>query len=135
MPPGASPRYLTLAEVLDLHGRVVAQAGGAGGLRDLAAVESAVAQPRATFGGEDLYPTLADKAAALGHALIQDHPFVDGNKRVGHAALETFLVLNGRELRAAVDDAERAVLAVAAGACTRAELGAWVAAHLAARGS
>ena len=129
--PSGPVRYPTLAEVRDLHGRVVAQAGGAGGRRDLAALESAVAQPRATFGGEDLYPTLAEKAAALGHALIQNHPFVDGNKRVGHAALETLLVLNGHELRADVDAAERAVLAVAAGACGRAELAAWVAAHLA----
>lgn len=129
--PSRPVRYPTLVEVLDLHGRVVAQAGGAGGLRGLAGLESAVAQPRATFGGEDLYPTLAEKAAAPGHALIQNHPFVDGNKRVGHAALETLRVLNGHELRADVDDAERAVLAIAAGARGRAELAAWVAAHLA----
>ena len=92
-------RYLSLGEVLELHRLVVEQAGGAAGLRDLGALESAVAQPRATFGGADLYPTLAAKAAALGYSLALNHAFVDGNKRVAHAALETFLA-HGRAVRA-----------------------------------
>ena len=123
-------RYLSLAEVLELHRRVVAQAGGAGGLRDLGALESAVAQPRATFAGADLYPTLAAKAAALGHALALNHAFVDGNKRVAHAALETFLVLNGYELVVAVEVAEEHMLKLAAGAVSREQLAVWVAQHL-----
>jgi death-on-curing protein len=124
-------RFLTLAEVLDLHERVIAQAGEtATGIRDLGALESAVAQPRMTFGGEDLYPSLAEKAAALGFSLICNHPFVDGNKRVGHAALETFLVLNGHELSAEIDDAERAILGVAAGEWTREQFVSWVRNHL-----
>jgi death on curing protein len=98
---------------------VVEQAGGATGLRDLGALESAVAQPRATFGGADLYESLAAKAAALGHSLALNHPFVDGNKRVAHVAVETFQVLNGYELTADVDDAERTMLALAAGALPR----------------
>ena len=53
----------------------------------------------ASFGGEELYPGLASKAAALGHSFIQNHPFVDGNKRVGHAAMEVFLLLNGHEIQ------------------------------------
>lgn len=123
-------RYLSLGEVVELHRLVVAQAGGAGGVRDLGALESAVAQPRATFGGADLYPSLAEKAAALGYSLALNHPFVDGNKRVAHAALETFLILNGRELDAHVDDAERTMLALAAGALPREEFVAWVVRHL-----
>jgi hypothetical protein len=79
-----------LAEVVELHRRLLQATGGAPGIRDLGALESAVLQPKATFGSADLYPTLIDKAAALCFALIQDHPFVDGNKRVGHAAMETF---------------------------------------------
>lgn len=79
-------RYLTLAEVVDLHRRLLQATGGAPGIRDLGALESAVAQPKATFGGADLYPTLVEKAAALCVALVVGHPFVDGNKRVGHAA-------------------------------------------------
>ena len=85
------------------------------GLRDRGAIESAVAQPEMTFGGDDLYPTIAEKAAALGHSLIQNHPFIDGNKRVGHAAIEVFLVLNGYEISASVDEQEQTVLTVANG--------------------
>lgn len=70
------------------------------------ALESATAQPRMTFGGEDLYPDFPAKAAALAFSLINNHPLVDGNKRIGHAALETLLVLNGFELDAGVDEAE-----------------------------
>ena len=83
-------RYLSLQEVISLHSLLIAQSGGSSGLRDRGALESAVAQPEASFGGEQLYPDLASKAAALGHSLIQNHPFVDGNKRVGHAAMEVF---------------------------------------------
>jgi death-on-curing protein len=124
-------RYLSLAEVLELHRRIAARAGGVGSVRDLGGLESAIAQPRATFGGEDLYPDLASKAAALGFSLISNHPFIDGNKRAGHAALETFLVLNGHELDATLDDSERMVLAVAAGEADRDALTAWVRAHIA----
>ena len=80
-------RYLSLAEVLELHRRIAAESGGPTALRDLGALEAAVAQPRASFGGEDLYPDLAAKATALAFSLINNHPFVDGNKRVGHAVL------------------------------------------------
>lgn len=87
-------RYLTLREILEIYQRVMQQSGGLVGIRDLGALESAVAQPRMTFGGAELYPTLVEKAASLGFSLIQNHPFVDGNKRTAHATLETFLVLN-----------------------------------------
>lgn len=119
-------RYLSLAEVLDLHRRVLGVAGGASGLRDLALLESAVAQPLATYGGAELYPGVVEKAVALGYSLIANHPFVDGNKRVGHAALETFLVLNGFELEASVDEAERVILLVASGAMKREEFLSWI---------
>ena len=123
-------RYLSLAEVLVLHRLVLDQSGGATGLRDLGALESAVGQPRQSFGGVDLYPDLPSKAAALGFSLIQNHPFVDGNKRVGHAALETFLQLNGAELSAGVDDAERVVLAIASGELDRSQFTEWVSANM-----
>ena len=88
-------RYLALAEVVELHRRLLDATGGVRGIRDLGALESAVAQPKMTFAGLELYPTLVEKAASLGFSLVGNHPFVDGNKRVGHAAMETFLVLNG----------------------------------------
>jgi len=123
-------RYLSLAEVLELHRRITAVSGGATALRDLGGLEAAVAQPRASYAGEDLYPDLAAKATALAFSLINNHPFVDGNKRVGHAALETFLVLNGYELDADVDASEEIILAVAAGRVAREELLRWIGAHL-----
>jgi len=86
-----------------------------------------------TFGGKDLYPALADKAAALGYALIQNHPFLDGNKRTGHAAMEVFLVLNGYEILAAVDEQEHVILQVAASEIDREEFTAWLRTHVVAK--
>ena len=123
-------RYLTLVEVVDLHGRVVSQTGGSAGLRDLGALESALAQPRQSFAGEDLYPTVASKAACLGFSLVMNHPFVDGNKRIGHVAMEAFLMLNGYEIQAGVDDAEAEILALASGRRRREDFLSWVEAHL-----
>ena len=108
-------RFLTLIEVLELHRRVIQQSGGALGIRDIGLLESAIAQPRMTFGGEELYPSLIEKAVALGFSIMMNHPFVDGNKRTGHAAMETFLVLNGMEINTSVDEQEHVVLAIASG--------------------
>jgi death-on-curing protein len=119
-------RYLTLEEILSLHTKVITQSGGSLGLRDRGALESAVAQPEMSIGGEDLYPTIAEKAAALGHSLIQNHCFVDGNKRVGHAAMEVFLVFNGYEIEASIDEQEQAVLLVARGQMDRVALSEWL---------
>ena len=82
------------------------------------------------FGGEELYPTIESKATGLGFSLVMNHPFVDGNKRIGHAAMETFLVLNGYELVAEVDDSEQAILSLAAGQLSREELLDWVVSHI-----
>jgi death-on-curing protein len=82
------------------------------------------------FGGEYLYPTLVAKAAALGFSIICNHPFVDGNKRTGHAAIEVFLNMNVYEIRASVDDAEGVVLRVASGQMSREELTGWVEDHI-----
>jgi death-on-curing protein len=74
-------KYLTVEQVMRIHARSIAQFGGDAGVRDLGLIDSAVAQPRASFGGKDLYPTLAEKAAALAFSLVKNHPFADGNKR------------------------------------------------------
>jgi death-on-curing protein len=123
-------RYLTLAEVLSLHADLLASSGGAAGIRDLGRVQAALAQPMATFDGAELYPTVVAKAGAIGFSLIQGHPFVDGNKRIGHAVMEVFLVLNGFEIAASTDEQETMVLAVAAGSANRAELTAWLKLHV-----
>src|SRR4051812_30148741 len=131
LPDAVSP----LGEVVELHQRLIAQSGGGSGLRDLGLVESALAQPRASFDGADLHETIVDKAAALGFALVANHPFVDGNKRIGHAAMEVFLLLNGCEIEASVDDQERTVLDVASGRLDRAGLSRWLKAHIVDAGS
>ena len=119
-------RHLSVAEVLTLHRLIMEQAGTTSLLRDLGALESAVAQPRQSFGGDDLYPTLAAKAGALGFSLIKNHPFLDGNKRAGHAAIVAFLRLNGQHLAASVDEAEHIILGVASGETSREELVNWI---------
>jgi len=123
-------RYLTLGEVLELYHRIIRQSGGSQGIRDLGALESALAQPRMTFGNQELYPTVVEKASALGFSLIKNPPFVDGNKRTGHAAMETFLVLNGFEIDASVDEQEQIILQVASGELESDEFTAWLSGHV-----
>lgn len=118
--------YLSLLEVLDLHRQLIKTSGGTMGLRDFGLLQSAIAQPRMTFGGQDLYPSLIDKAVALGFSLMMNHPFVDGNKRTAHASMETFLILNKKEIIADIDEQERIILAVASGDFTRSEFINWL---------
>ena len=123
-------RYLTLAEVMDLYRRVMERSGGRVGILNLPALESALAQSRMTFEGKDLYPSIVEKASALGFSLINNHPFRDGNKRTGHAAMETFLVLNGYEIHALVDEQERIVVQLASAEPSRDQFTEWLRAHV-----
>jgi death-on-curing protein len=123
-------RYLTFAEVLELHRSALERWGGSGGIRDITVLESALAQPRQSFGGTDLYPDLATKAAALCFSLVLNHPFIDGNKRIGHAAMEVFLMVNGYELRSSVDEQERVILDLAAGQLARDAFSEWIKQHI-----
>jgi death-on-curing protein len=111
-----------VSEIINLHTSILGSSGGAPGVRDIGGLKSAAAQPRLTFGGDELYTSLFQKAAALCHSLVLNHPFVDGNKRVGHAALETMLLLNGFELSASVDEQEDLFLRLASGQLSRSEL-------------
>ena len=86
--------------------------------------------PQATYGGEDLYPTIVDKASSLGFSLIQNHPFIDGNKRIGHAAMATFLILNGFEIDAAVNEQEQVILTIASGNMKRDDFAVWLHVHV-----
>jgi death-on-curing protein len=122
-------RYLSISEVLELHQMLIDSSGGASGIRDLGALESAVAQPHATFGTEELYPGVVTKAAALCFSLVMNHPVLDGKKRIGHAAMETFLALNGYELEADVDEQEQIILSMAAGKLGRDAFVAWLKEH------
>ena len=119
-------RYLRLNEILKLHDRVLAQSGGSAGVRDIGGLESALGQPQMTFSDIALYPSIAEKAAALGFSIIQNHPFVDGNKRTGHAAMEVFLMLNGFEITKSVDEQESVILQVASGNLERHTFADWL---------
>jgi death-on-curing protein len=122
-------RVVELDEVIRLHGWLIETSGGATGLRDLGRLQAALSQPFASFDGDDLYPDVVAKAVALGFSLIQGHPFIDGNKRIGHLAMEATLDLNGFALSAAVDDAERVILGVASGEVSHSDFEAWVRRH------
>ena len=123
-------RYLSISEVFELHDRIISSSGGSRGIRDIGALESAVNQPRQTFDQKDLYPDNAAKAAALCFSLVMNHPFVDGNKRVGHAAMETFLIMNGCEISASVDEQERVMLELASGKMSRIDFSEWLNDHI-----
>lgn len=118
--------YLTPAQVLDLHRLQIRRFGGAAGLRDQGALEAALARPQMTFAGEDLYPEVSDKAAALMHSLVMNHPFVDGNKRVGAHAVILFLLINETEPLFAAKELTAITLAVARGEVTAEALGIWL---------
>lgn len=121
--------YLTVEQVLFLHARLIEETGGSHGVRDVALLESAVARPRATFGGKDLYPDLFSKAAALMDSLIRNHPFIDGNKRTGIAAAALFLRQNGRRLTATNPELEAFTLDVAESTPEISEIATWLETH------
>jgi death-on-curing protein len=123
-------RYLSLAEILEIHDRIIVISGGARGIRDMRALESAINQPRVTFNRTDLYPDIIAKAAALCFFIVMNHPFVDGNKRAGHAAMEIFLILNGFEIEATIDDQEKIILDLAAGKVDREQFTVWLNNHI-----
>ena len=121
--------FLTPEQVLFIHSRLVAETGGSHGVRDLGLLESAVARPRATFDGKELYLDLFLKAAALMDSLVNNHPFVDGNKRTGVTAAGLFLRINGWRLNASPEDLEACTLRVATGDMEVANLADWLCAH------
>ena len=112
--------------VLLLHRLIAEETGGSPELRDRTLLDSALQGAFQTFGGRDLFPTKEEKAAALGHALIANHAFVDGNKRIGMHVMLTFLEANGVPLRCAPGDIAAAGLAVAAGTMDRQGLLDWI---------
>jgi death-on-curing protein len=111
--------HLTVDIVLEIHAEAIAQFGGSEGLRDRALLESAVAAPQASFGGESPFTDSVDIAAAYLFYLCSNHPFIDGNKRAALGACLVFLRLNGFNLAPDGDDWENLTLAVAAGAMSR----------------
>jgi death-on-curing protein len=121
----SEPLFLDLDDILQIQADTIAQEGGMPGVRDIALIDSAVAAPRASFGGEFLHPDLAAMTAALMFALIGNHGFIDGNKRVGTLAALVFREVNGVEEFPPAPELESVALAVARGEMDRESLAVW----------
>lgn len=117
-----TPTFLTLAEVVEIHADQLRRYGGQPGIRDIGLLESALAQPEASFGGEWLHRDVCEMAAAYAFHLCQNHPFVDGNKRVALASALVFLELNDISLSDPKGTLKDAMLQVASGKMSKQEL-------------
>ena len=117
---------LTPQQVLFIHARLIADQGGRPGVRDLEYLESACERPEVVFNGIEIFPDVYSKAAGLLHALIDYHPFHEGNRRVALAAAAMFLKINGIDLKAWPDEAANIAAAVAAGGIDVTRTAAWL---------
>ena len=116
------PVFLTFAEIIEIHDYQISHFGGAAGVRDIELLKSALGTPSATFGGEFLHPSIIEMAAAYLYHIVENHPFVDGNKRVGAMAALIFLDLNGYEFDASDADFTAMVLKVASSEMMKSEI-------------
>jgi len=118
----SDPVFLELDEVLALHADQIDKYGGGLGVRDMRLLQSALAMPGASFGGQFLHPTIHEMAAAYLFHLVQNHPFIDGNKRIGLAACIGFLGLNDLWIEAGTEELTNLVLDVARGKLGKPEI-------------
>lgn len=122
-------KVLTKAQILMLHRELIQETGGVDGLRDEGLLDSALHAPFQGFGGMDTFPSLQQKGARLGFGLIQNHAFVDGNKRIGAHAMLVFLALNGIELAYTQEELTNMVLDIAAGDSSFEDMVQWILNH------
>lgn len=120
---------LSKSQVLLIHDQLISETGGSSGLRDEGILDSALNAPFQTFSGEDVYPSLQQKAARLCFGLVKNHPFVDGNKRIGAHVMLVFLALNGIELQHSQTELSDVILRLAAGEIEATDLLHWILAH------
>jgi death-on-curing protein len=118
--------FLSKVQVLRVHQKLIERFGGIAGVRDAGALEAALERPQATFEGEDLYTTVGEKAAALFHSLVTNHPFTDGNKRTAALCAELFVLVNGFDLLATDEELEELTMATARGEREAAEVAIWL---------
>ncbi len=123
-------KRLSLQQIINLHHMLIAQTGGIDGVRDNGLLESAINSPFQSFGGEYIYSTLPEKAARLGYGIIKNHPFVDGNKRIGLLTMILFLELNKIFLIYNDDDMIQLGLALADGIASFHDLVKWILQHM-----
>lgn len=117
-----TPKFIESQLVLQIHERQIQTFGGTSGIRDPNLLDSALAQPQATFGGELLHPTLWEQAAAYLFHLAMNHPFLDGNKRTAYAVMRTFLRINGYVLDLTQDEKYELVIRVVTGELDKAAI-------------
>ena len=120
---------LSKPQILLLHEPLIAETGGSSGLRDEGMLDSALNTPFQTFAGKDVYPSLQQKAARLCFGLVKNHPFVDGNKRIGAHVMLVFLALNGIELQHTQTELSEVILQLAAGSLQSTDLLDWILSH------
>ena len=120
---------LSKPQILLLHEQLVAETGGSSGLRDEGMLDSALNTPFQTFAGKDVYPSLQQKTARLCFGLVKNHPFVDGNKRIGAHVMLVFLALNGIELQHTQTELSEVILQLAAGTLQSTDLLDWILSH------
>ena len=120
---------LTTKQVISIHSSLIEATGGTDGVRDMGMLESALEAPFQTFDGKDLYPALIQKAARLGHSLVSNHPFVDGNKRIGIHTMLVFLAVNGIEIECTQKELIDVGLSLADGTMDAEKLLIWLSLH------
>ena len=120
---------LTKEQIFILHKCIYDRYGGSYGLRDEGLLDSALMAPFQTFAGEDLYPEDTDKIAHMAYALICNHPFHDGNKRIGALALLTLLKINGYEVKATNEELTELIYKVAQSEADDRDIKAWIVTH------
>jgi death on curing protein len=125
-----TPRFLSNSQVIKIHDRQIETFGGTTGIRDEGLLDSALAQPQATFGGELLHPTIYEQAAAYLYHLAMNHPFIDGNKRTAFAVMDTFINLNGYSLNLSAEETYNMVIRVVQREISKEELSAFLELHL-----
>ena len=119
-------KFFSLSEILEIHQDQVTRYGGTLGVRDIELLKSAIGMPMATYGGDFLHTDVYEMAAAYLYHLVKNHPFLDGNKRVGAVAALVFLLLNGYDFDAPEDDFAELVLAVARGELDKAQVAVFI---------
>jgi death-on-curing protein len=125
-----TPKFLSNAQVIKIHHRQIQKFGGTFGIRDEGLLDSALAQPQATFGGELLHPTIYEQAAAYLYHLAMNHPFIDGNKRTAFAVMDTFITLNGYSLDLSDEQTYNLVIQVVQREMSKEQLSAFLKLHL-----
>lgn len=123
-------KTLTKEQILLLHSQLVENFGGSSDIRDDALLDSAIKTPFQTYDNKELYPTLLDKAARLCFGLVKNHPFVDGNKRIGTHAMVVFLAINGVDLKYSDDELINLILSVASGTQSDSDILRWLQQHI-----